>query len=246
MDDSAATNGTEATAGSLDSQQTTKYSLPTLDNVNKTPSEASRTRDNTTDKAQEEQLDTADLQNQRETEQGQGICTDSNEKDGNVEDGNGEMDKVANSDSPKQVSKTEDSDQTEKGNRNGTHQTNEERKKDSSESVDKEKTAACGLVNEEVNSEPPNAQHNKPVVQESPEESMELKENKGVKVNKDEDTGQTSSASKEHTSRLVQEENSDSDSSDDDHRPWASKDTQMYRLGYPVSQVKPNHIFVND
>lgn len=263
MTDGAATSGKESIAGSLDSQQTMEYSL---DNVNGTPPEVSRPQEHENDKNnptdvklkdQEEHMDTdgrADLQNQKQTEQEQGICTDSNEKDETPKDGNvqvGEGNSASNSDSPEQVDKTENSDQIEKVNEgDNVHQMNEEGNRDSLKSMDREKSPACDQDNEEVKCVPQNEQNN-PVVCESQDESMELGEDKGMKVNRDEDTGQsqTSLSSKEHVSGLVQEESNSSDSSDDDHwgRPWASKDTQMYRSGYPVSQVKLcNVVFVDD
>ena len=77
--------------------------------------------------------------------------------------------------------------------------------------------------------------------QEDSKEAMEQDEGENDEMEVDEETGQVAGAGSEpeHSAEGMDEEKFSSDSSDDDSywgRPWASRDTQLYRAGYPVSQ----------
>ena len=78
--------------------------------------------------------------------------------------------------------------------------------------------------------------------QEDSKEVMEQDEGENDEMEVDEETGQVAGAGSEpkHLAERMDEDDPSNDSSDDDDsywgRPWASRDTQLYRAGYPVSQ----------
>ena len=78
--------------------------------------------------------------------------------------------------------------------------------------------------------------------QEDSKEVMEQDEGENDEMEVDEETGQVAGAGSEpkHSAERMDEDDPSNDSSDDDDsywgRPWASRDTQLYRAGYPVSQ----------
>lgn len=106
-------------------------------------------------------------------------------------------------------------------------------------SVSKEKnTAHFGEVNERESSnlqEPTNKEQNTGLPDEL-NEGENLGGERDEKMDIDEETGQSGSAAAQVESKHISDEDS-TDDSDDDYwsRPWASRDTKMYRLEYPVS-----------